>query len=190
MRSLCHELSLLDLTLYRKLYNVVGVILDRLYGQNLEYEDPLPSRDVITRIFEIEGSMLDWEQSVPSTLPTISGSQLAESLQEHVITAIAEQRLKLRTILTLRFMNTRLLLHRPVLLRMLKNMSGSNNITSDNALLEQFGANSISASLLNATEIIELVRMATTSPLAAGKDVLGAWWFTLYYSTCCLAPST
>ncbi|KAF2168893.1 hypothetical protein M409DRAFT_20907 [Zasmidium cellare ATCC 36951] len=165
-----------------KLYNVVFVILDRLYGQNLEFDDPLPSRDVITRIFEIEGSLLDWEQSVPKTLATISANDLTDYLQAQGMTDVAEQRLKLRTILTLRYLSARLLLHRPILLRMLQDMSRSNTITSDNALLEQFGASSISASLVNATDIIELVRTATTSPSAAQRDVLGAWWFTLYYT--------
>lgn len=173
----------MDLTIPSKLYNVVFVILDRLYGQNLEFDDPLPSRDVITRIFEIEGSLLDWEQSVPKTLATISANDLTDSLQAQGMTDVAEQRLKLRTILTLRYLNARLLLHRPILLRMLQDMSGSNTVTNDNALLEQFGASSISASLVNATDIIELVRTATTSPSAAQRDVLGAWWFTLYYST-------
>lgn len=88
---------------------------------------------------------------------------------------------RLTVILTLRYLNVRVLLHRQVLVKFLGLIRNNYQPTSllDKQLLTQFGIGSLQACLESASNIISII-------YRTGKrsNLLGAWWFSSYYSKC------
>jgi hypothetical protein len=128
---------------------------------------------------------MDWQRTLPSHMRLVSIQDIlpdrlpaAESSTEN-----AWRQLRLRFILTLRYTNVRILLHRPVLVKFLE---GLNNPMENQefSLLQQMGAIHIQIATKSAKEIISLVLNALQSASGRSKwGLLGAWWFSLYYST-------
>ncbi len=109
---------------------------------------------------------------LPERLPPAEGS-----------TENAWRQLRLRFILTLRYTNVRILLHRPVLVKFLEGLSNPVD-NHDFSMLQQVGAIHIQIAIKSAKEIICLVLSALQSASGRAKwGLLGAWWFSLYYST-------
>lgn len=89
--------------------------------------------------------------------------------------------LKFRIILTLRYANYRLLLHRPILVRFLDACGGSQSDPQQLQLLHQLGLSSMQICADSTMQIIDLVYdiVHRSDKL---PNLLGAWWFSLYYS--------
>ena len=92
--------------------------------------------------------------------------------------------MKLRNVLNLRYLNVRILLHRPILTRLLDARSDLSIQAAELALLEQIGSNSISICMQSATSIITIVQTVLRVS-ERQSSLLGAWWFTLYYGKTC-----
>lgn len=158
-----------------KLYTLLGSIISSLYGGNLGGADPsTPSFNDVARIAEIEEKLSLWRQSFPSAaLKIVVASEIPEgggppsSLWRQSI------------ILSLRYYNTRSLLHRQFTVKGLSEIWGagpsSNQFEGD--FFWNFGLASIktcSDSAIHTIEIVHKVRYRS--------DLLGFWWFTLYYT--------
>ncbi|KAK0888248.1 hypothetical protein LTR02_016477 [Friedmanniomyces endolithicus] len=87
---------------------------------------------------------------------------------------------KLRVVLTLRYHNLRILIHRAVLVRWLDAVSQSTVDTAELSMLHDMGARSLDLCVESSTEIISLVR-AAVAMRSTNRNLLGAWWFSLYY---------
>lgn len=170
----------------RKLYGILYTIIDQLYGQNLGYEDEISISNTITRLFPIEGSLIDWERTLTGDLGIIQPEEVAQRLGQQNPPSPPDLDLKLRMVLTLRYLNVRLLLHRTVLLRTLESNAAAGTVLHEIALLQQVGPNSIRTCLDSAVHTLDLVYVTLTSP-GSHREMLGAWWFSLYYSK--LSPS-
>lgn len=166
---------------YRKLYGVLYTILDQIYGQNLGYGDDLPISSIITRLFSMEGSLIDWESKLPRGLGIIQPNEVAQRLAQDEPASPSHLALKLQMVLTLRYLNVRLLLHRAVLVRVLGSNGSAGSVDHEAALLQHVGPNSTKTCLDSALHTLDLVHATVTSP-GSHKEVLGAWWFSLYYS--------
>lgn len=136
---------------------------------------------MITKLYTIEGSLIDWESMLPGGLSIIQPNEVAQRLAQDEPASPSHLALKLQMVLTLRFLNVRLLLHRAVLVRTL----GSNGVAAfvdhEIALLQHVGPSSTKTCLDSAVHTLDLVHATVTSP-GSHKEVLGAWWFSLYYS--------
>ena len=142
--------------------------------------------NVITRLFPIEGSLIDWESMLPEGLSIIQPDEVAQRLAQDEPASPSHLALKLQMVLTLRYLNVRLLLHRAVLLRALGSNGVVGSVDHEAALLQHIGPNSAKTCLDSAVHTLDLVQATVTSP-GSHKEVLGAWWFSLYYSE--LVPS-
>lgn len=88
---------------------------------------------------------------------------------------------KFRVILTLRYLNLRVLLHRPVLVKFIAASRSPDRDLQDLKLLQQIGMNSMQIITESAMEIIDIVLRVVSEP-GWKQSLLGAWWFSLYYS--------
>ncbi len=188
------------LTSCRTLYRVLYTIVEQLYGNNLACSSTSVTSsavDTVARVYKIENQLSEWQRGLPPTLKLITADDIrSDALLPPEEDAAEEdwRQLRLRFILTLRYTNVRLLLHRPVLIKFLDIVDGAgsqqqslseNNSASDRndmSLLQQVGAANIQIAVRSAEEIIRLVHNALHS--AAGRSkwgLLGAWWFSLYY---------
>jgi len=89
---------------------------------------------------------------------------------------------RFKIILTLRYHNTRILLHRPILVKFLDILGKPTVDKQELSLLQQIGSNSLKNCVESSMEIISIVHMIVKS-IGVQRSLLGAWWFSLYYST-------
>ncbi len=123
----------------------------------------------------MEQQLVDWKRLLPPNMDLIRSQDLSSEGEEP-----AESE-RFRIILTLRYHNLRILIHRLIVVKFL-DMSGKNTTDDQQlALLQQIGSNSVQICVQSATEIISIVNLVVH---AAGvrRTLLGAWWFSLYYS--------
>ncbi|KAJ5403234.1 hypothetical protein N7509_003105, partial [Penicillium cosmopolitanum] len=165
------------ITLYKQLWNV----LDLLYGQNIGCDGPLPTTEVISNIFTMEQRLFSWERSLDPNLQLISTSQLDGMPRDPITTSFEYYSWKLRVILSLRYLNLRVLLHRPVLVKFIAASRCQNRDPQDLKLLQQMGMNSMQICIESAMEIIGIVHGVVSEP-GWKHSLLGAWWFSLYYT--------
>ncbi|KAJ1326007.1 transcriptional regulatory protein GAL4 [Microdochium nivale] len=207
------------------LYRILWKIIAEVYGHNIEHED-LSDPDLMTRIIQLEQDLDQWRASLPSPLalrvssPSMGGIDpaIAPGAGLHASPAAASpgtpgrssQIDKLRNILTLRYLNTKLLLLRPILTNMLHSkylvddQQGSQHHRQGGAAAAGAfglspggapgGAHHRRRSLgymqnnyfttwcfRGAVDSISIIHAAVTRP-ELGNHMLGAWWFTLCYA--------
>lgn len=148
-----------------------------LYGHNLGCDESLTETSMITLIFQLEQELGDWQSSLPSSLML----RLPSHLEAEQTTAdpILE---RFRLILTLRSLNVKLLLHRPSLTKSL----GSYVIDANGSTTQETSVNQVQRSfnctcVQMAEDVINIVHAVLTKQ-KLGRQLIGAWWFTLYYS--------
>lgn len=168
--------------MYRKLYNFMYHVIDTCYGQNFGLED-------VTEDSEILSLVLAGERQLDAL-----GSQICRELHLHIydsplqaqdLEAMERQNLnveRFNIVMSLRYHNVRILLHRPILERILDNYAGSNSISGlHKSILQQIGIRNIEACVDSAKIIISAVYTVVLSSGWRG-DLLGAWNYSLFYS--------
>ncbi len=143
------------------------------YGGNVGFDSPISVLDAASHLFKREQQLLDWEKSLPASL------FLKKSQDIPAKDSDASE--KFRVILTLRYHNLRILLHRSMLVRFLDVIGEKDFTNPELAMLQQIGANSVHICVQSSMEIISIVSIIVNSGIV-GHGMLGAWWFTLYYS--------
>lgn len=144
-----------------------------LYGHNLGCGDAPSEIVMMTQMVELEQELSDWQQSLPSLLFLRSSSNLPEDGSSEDYTME-----RFRMILSLRYLHVQLLLHRPSLTRSLgKNAAQLRTQKSINQMQVTFNRTCVRM----AEEIIDIIHAVLTRP-SMGRHLIGAWWFTLYYS--------
>ncbi|KAF9887006.1 hypothetical protein FE257_010622 [Aspergillus nanangensis] len=164
------------ITLYKRMWSII----DLLYGQNLGCDAPLSVSETVAQVFSVEQHLFAWEKSLPDALRITTPAALKETNPE----LPGDSNFfswKFRVILTLRYLNLRVLLHRPVLVRFIDACGGLQPDPQELRLLQQIGLNSMHICADSAMEIIDLVHQAVHETGWRHK-VLGAWWFSLYYT--------
>ena len=156
------------------LYRVLGKVIVNCYHCNLEEVNKSSDMEFLRNVFQMEELLGDWARSLPSDLSLLSVEEVLSIEPESI-------RGKLRTILSLRYHNVRVLLHRPVVVQYLAKWTSGPVTNSDIMLSNPLRQHSVNACILSAAEIIQLVREIIFSPVSR-RAMLGAWWFTLYYS--------
>lgn len=160
-------------------------VIDTCYSQNLGLE-------AITDDSEILSLVMDGERQLEA-----QRSQIARELRLHIHDAPVQPedlerverqdviRERFNIVISLRYHNIRILLHRPVLERILDTYAGagSPNIY-DKSILHQIGIRNIEACVDSAKVIISAVHTVVLSA-SWRRDLLGAWNYSLFYSKCC-----
>lgn len=159
------------------LYKLAWKVIGTLYGHNLGCEESPPETQIVSDILILEEQLNDWRRNLPPALSLRSASNLPR--QEHVQDQATE---RFRVILSLRCLNLQLLIYRPMLTTSL-----SKYASSPNGAVQRYGSLNHMYMTFNRTQIqiaediIEIIHAVLTDP-GLGRDLIGAWWFTLYYS--------
>ncbi|KAI5207338.1 hypothetical protein E4T38_03381 [Aureobasidium subglaciale] len=162
-------------SIYSGLYKIVDRTIKRLYGANLGC-DPVPTEpEMIPHMFLLEQEISQWVADLSPDLGLIYATEVA-SLSHAVDRAI----LRFRVILTLRYSNIELLVHRPFLIRALGSSAPDHNEKQPSRSMAQIGNSASQACIKAAHETISIVHTILVNE-SCGKDLLGAWWFTLFY---------
>lgn len=99
--------------------------------------------------------------------------ELTRPPMEHEVT-------RLRVVLTTRFLNIRILTHRPLLCKFLEIIGSAHVDVQQLTVLRQVGANSIRTCAQSAVLLIDITQWALQHS-ESSRQLLGAWWFSLYY---------
>lgn len=155
------------------LYTLLGRIIDTLYGGNLGGSDPTGPFTDIARIAEIEEKLALWRQKLPSALQIVSAADIPDG------GGPSSQFWRQSIILSLRYHNTRALLHRQFAVKGLSEIWGAGPSTNrfEGDFFWNFGLASIKACSDSAIETVEIIHKVKYR-----SDLLGFWWFTLYYT--------
>ncbi|KAF4466111.1 c6 zinc finger domain containing [Fusarium albosuccineum] len=154
--------------LYKILWNIMG----KLYGHNLGC-GPLSGVDTITQIFHLQQSLDEWRDKLPVALHLVSSSNLADVNPD---ASILE---RFRFVLTLRYLNTQLLLQRPLLTELLK--AEVEEPVQDQKFFDRVLQSLTPNCARPAEEIISIIHSVLTRE-NLGESFLGAWWFNIYYT--------
>lgn len=151
----------------------MGEIVDALYGSNLGV-DPIDGvYETTSHTLRIEQQFHAWQQNLSPDTPLIQSGYLAPSSQY-------SDNLRFQVILTLRYLNVRILAHRPLLCQYLEALSNPTVHSQQLSMLRSVGTNSVQTCVESAMSIIRLMRSALDIPTSP-RHLLGAWWFSLYY---------
>jgi hypothetical protein len=151
-------------------------ILANLYGHNLGCDELLLDNSMLTMIFQLSQELEEWHESLPEVLSLRTAAEIA-NLEDHLQDPVIE---RYRLILTLRYLNLQLLLFRPVLSRSLNINSNDDNPRQIDPL-GKIGRDFHFNCIKSAEDIVIIIHFVLTQP-SLGKRLVGAWWFTLYYS--------
>jgi hypothetical protein len=155
---------------------IMGRVLDTLYGSNLDSDTPQDIFKVASDVSLVEHQILEAQRSFPPSLQPVELSDLEQETRPPFLA------LRFRLVLTLRYHNLRILTHRPLLQRYLGVLRGQSEDGQQHvSSLDQVGPNSLHICMQSARTIVELLAHATKSK-GEDKGLLGAWWFSLYYS--------
>lgn len=165
------------MTVFSLLYRLAWKVIGTLYGHNLGCEESPPETQIVSDILNLEQQLNEWRHNLPSPLYIRSASNLPD--KQRVEDQATE---RFRIILSLRCLNLQLLVYRPMLTISLSKCSSSANGAAQrngslNYMHMTFNRNQIQI----AEDIIEIIHTVLTDP-GLGRDLIGAWWFTLYYS--------
>lgn len=153
---------------------IMGRVLDTLYGSNLDSDTSRDIFKVASDVSLMENQISEAKRGFPSSLHVVQPPGLTHDTRPPF------RVLRFRLILTLRYHNLRILTHRPLLQRYL-GVLRSPREEGELGFLHQVGINSLHICMESARAIIEL-HAHTTRSSGEDKGLLGAWWFSLYYS--------
>lgn len=175
------ELSVGFLFANIRLYEILQKAIVRLYGNNSGARMSFNVEN-IAKVYMLEGELLQWSKDLPPQLAVMQCNQiLAEALPLTVPLEILSRRQ--RTVLTLRYLNARILIHRPILEGLLEAINSEGVDMDYLQVIRQAGANSVSFAVTCATKLIYIMhRLVAGSNREQGHQQLGAWWFSLYYT--------
>ncbi|EWY89828.1 hypothetical protein FOYG_07481 [Fusarium oxysporum NRRL 32931] len=161
------------------LYRIMGRIIGSLYGSNLGCEDQSSDTATMTSMIQFGQELSDWQNSLPQHLGLRSVDNMPQDANEDVHDPLRE---KFRTILTLRYLNVQLLLHRPIFIRSLGTLLRESKTPYRNAgSINSMHANFDRVFVQVAENVIDIIYTILTRP-DHGRHLIGAWWFTLYYA--------
>lgn len=155
------------------LYKIMWTVVDILYESNIEYPEHgiLP---VASKVLQIEHQLLEWQAALPPLLSLTTPEEVRNS-DEYSLGR------RFRVILTLRYHNVRILAHRRMLDLYLASIERGQNYDAEDSMLRQVGERSKNICIQSASDLISIVHTVTHAP-EPKKGLLGAWWFTLYYT--------
>ncbi|XPS80180.1 hypothetical protein M3J09_012141 [Ascochyta lentis] len=156
------------------LYIIMGEIVDLLYGDNLGCEIQYDVFDLASTILQFEQKFVVWQRSLPTNLSILDPTSINSG-------TYSDELLRLRFVLTFRYLNLRILTHRPILCRYLDVLGSPNPEPQQLKVLRQVGANSLRICVQSALDLIQMIR-DVLSPPNPRRHLLGAWWFALYYT--------
>lgn len=132
----------------------------------------------MTAIVEFEQELSDWQGSLAVQLRPCSADELLQFTDIEAQNTTIE---RFRIILTLRYLNYQLLLHRPTFIRPLSALNRQSKVPHRNSgSVNNMQANFDKIFIQVAETMLDIIHVVTMRQ-DHGRHLIGAWWFTLYY---------
>lgn len=134
--------------------------------------------ETVAQISRLSWRLAQWQDSLPAHLKIITSGETANIAPRTLETT------RLRILLSLRFLGTRILVLRPILSQFL-DLTGT---TSANEHQSKWFSSSGAVLLADMVGTCRDVLHISKSILTASQNdqnILGAWWFSSYYSMIC-----
>ncbi|KAF4990011.1 hypothetical protein FDECE_14526 [Fusarium decemcellulare] len=153
---------------------IMGRIVTTLYGSNLGCDEQPSETMMAMSIIQFGQELTEWRNNLPSELSIRNSDDIAN---EGEIQDSTKERFCL--ILSLRYFNVQLLLHRPTFIgSLLKQPKATHRRQVPvNDVQANFGKTFVQT----AENVIDIIHTVLTRP-NLGRRFIGAWWFTLYYA--------
>ncbi|CAM1503364.1 Fc.00g081400.m01.CDS01 [Cosmosporella sp. VM-42] len=152
-----------------KLYRILGQIIDKVYQGNYRSAHENSYDAVLSNVIAQETHLGKWKAQLPRPLYIVSRDELAA----HAV--VPELSFSLSLMLTLRYLNARILLHRGIVESSFTQTQVSGG-TGWNGL-DVYGKQSIEMTVESASNIIDMVSSMTESQTPSLTTI----WFLIYY---------
>lgn len=139
---------------------------------NIPKETDHTSRDFLRPVMALETKLEAWKSGLPHDLKVQAQEQTVQKLTDTSVMA------RLSTVLTLRYLNARTLLHRVVLMVLLDRDAQKITFDEDSVFLRNAEAISLELSVASAIEMIQIHHAIPDH----STPMLTNWWYSLYYS--------
>ncbi|KAF2154754.1 hypothetical protein K461DRAFT_101621 [Myriangium duriaei CBS 260.36] len=169
------DISTVFLTAAIDLSKILHSIIARLYNHNLGYGLTLEEAELNLRVFQLEQEMSEWQAFQDSRLRIWSAVGMPDIAASKDRVAI-----RCRNVLTLRHLHLEILLHRPFMIKALDKQVNPASQRPLPASVAHMANASIRKCVHSARTIISIVGAALCRS-DAENDILGAWWFSLFY---------
>lgn len=162
-----------DLTLNRSLSFIIRDITKRLYYDNVGSPPPLSCAETLTETFNLSYKLSEWHGNVPRALRPGEGLEKQYTRHQPLETR------RLQVALSFRYSGACILLHRPILQKLWDFNSDSTSL--ELTLLKGTGFLSLRSCMDTCRDAIQ-VGTSIVKEINRQTNLLGAWWFTTYYS--------
>ena len=176
-------------------------IIDSCYGQNLGLDECRTDSELISLVLKGEEQLGGWQSSLSAIQMSVYSAPLRpQDLEKMELDNKILERFII--VLSVRYHNLRILLHRPMLEKFLdacgcpSSSSGASNGNTvagggaaaqkgsggDRGMMQHLGISSIETCVHSATVVISMIWTVVMSD-GWRRDLLGAWNYSLFYST-------
>lgn len=152
----------------------MGSAVDQIYGQNLGFPSQDPMNESVRRISDLQWQLAQWQDNLPHPLKTIPYDEPLNSTPRFL------EATRLRVLLSLRYLGACILVLRPIL-RLFLELSYEAT-SSQSEWLQSHGAVLVADLVYRCRDVLELSKRILIAS-RENKNLLGAWWFSCYYST-------
>ena len=158
-------------------------IIDSCYEQNLGFQSPSTNMEAVSLVLSGGRQLDEWKQQLMSLVYLRVAESPLDPQNLERMDSSNQMLERFNLVLSLRFHNLRILLHRQFLERYLDayNGGGANEQSPENKILQQVGINSVQTCVESAKIIISIVHTVVAST-DWHRDLLGAWNYSLFYS--------
>jgi hypothetical protein len=154
-----------------KLYPILGDIIQSVYGSNLDNSGkPGLLGSLLSEVLNTEHELSEWIQGLPSGLVLTTLKQMDNGSPSDDVQAQRSQ-----VILTLRYLNVRILLHRAVLERLLI----APKLDLGNSRQNYVSSTAISSIDRCIDAAMETISMVSRSSYR--QEILPVWWYSIYF---------
>ncbi|KAH7356200.1 fungal-specific transcription factor domain-containing protein [Pyrenochaeta sp. MPI-SDFR-AT-0127] len=155
-----------------KLYVILGSVIEKVYENNISNNANItPFLRVLSKVLDVEQNLSTWVHELPPSLLPITALELEPLLGYDESTAF-----RFRLILTLRYLNVRMLLHRSVLFRLLEARTAISTALDQGFMLKaSYG--SIETCVNTAVETLAIISQTTQR-----QHIIPIWWYSIYFT--------
>ncbi|KAL2835446.1 fungal-specific transcription factor domain-containing protein [Aspergillus pseudoustus] len=157
------------------LSSVIYKTLETLYDSNIGSDEKVADYELITRVLRLRNSLQEWVSQLPPHMNLISARECLTDIGRHPTAD------RFRIILTMRYHNLRLLIHRIVLVRLCEYIDDGDAHSHETIALQDIVRSTVQITLESATEIINILSTLVESEWAQ-RGLLGVWWCTVYHT--------
>ncbi len=160
----------------RSITHIIGDVVDRLYDQNLGFRPLLPMSEALGQISQLCWTLAQWQDNLPTRLKIITSRDAVDDVPPTL------ENVRLRVLLSLRCLGAKILVLRPVLNQFLDLPGTTASNEHQLQWLRSSGAVLLADIVCTCTDVLHIGKNIILAASRNDQNLLGAWWFSCYYS--------